>query len=212
VSLEVGTNDLVKRHEIQYLYLFAHLIDRKYPMGLLDIFKKKEKEPDYDVTNLKIEDLSMGFILEYDMQSWQVKEEYEYDWGGHNFSKEYLLDSGTEKIFLSVENKGELYITVTKDIKIRKLRSDIIDYTVKEKSPPKELIFEGVQYHLHTDSAGFCQDKTKGSEDSEELIAWEYFDDEEALVIGITQWGEREFDAVAGKVIEEFEISNIIPA
>lgn len=181
-------------------------------MGLLDIFKKKKKEPDYDVTNLSVNDLTMGFILEYDMQTWQIKEEYEYDWGGHNFSKEYLLDSGTEKLFLSVENKGDLNLSVSKDVKIRNLRSDIIDYIVKEKTPPKELTYEGVQYYLHTDNAGYCQDKTKDSEEWEELIAWEYYDDDEALLIGITQWGEREFDAVAGKVIEEFEISNIIPA
>ena len=41
-------------------------------MGLLDIFKKKEKAPDYDVTDLKIEDLSMGFILELVFSIWVI--------------------------------------------------------------------------------------------------------------------------------------------
>lgn len=181
-------------------------------MGLLDIFKKKEKEPDYDVTNLSVKDLRLGFILEYDLKNWQIKEEYEYDWGANNFSKEYLLDSGTEKVYLGVENKGDIFLTITNDIKIRDLGGDIIDRTVKDKSPPKELIYEGVRYYLHTDNAGYFNDITKGGDDWEELISWEYFDDAEELIIGITQWGERDFDAVAGKVVKEFEISNIIPA
>jgi hypothetical protein len=180
-------------------------------MGLFDIFKKKE-EPSYDVTNLTVEDLAMKFILEYDMQSWQIKEEYEYDWGGHNFSKEYLLDNGTEKVYLGVENKGELQLSISKSIKIRDLGSDIIDRTVKDKTPPSQIAYEGKNYYLHTDCAGHCNDKTKGKDEWEALLSWEYYDDEEEQFIGITQWGEREFDAVAGKTIKEFEISNIIPA
>ncbi|MFY0626042.1 MAG: DUF4178 domain-containing protein [Reichenbachiella sp.] len=179
-------------------------------MGLLDIFKKKE-EPTYDVTNLTVEDLKMGFILEYDLNTWEVKEEYEYDWGNHNFSKEYLINNGSESLFLSVENKGDVFLTATKKIKIRELGSDIIDRTVADKTPPKEIKYNDVNYYLHSDVAGFCNDLSKKKEDWEELMAWEYYDDDEELVIGITQWGEREFDAVAGKVVKAFEVSNIIP-
>lgn len=181
-------------------------------MGLFNFLKKKEKEPDYDVMNLSVEDLSMGFILEYDMETWRVKEEYEYDWGSNSFSKEYLLDNGTERIYLSVENKGDLFLTVTKKIKIRDLGSDIIDRTVKDKAPPKELKFDNVRYYLHSDNAGYFNDKTNKSDDWEELMSWEYFDDEEEKVVSLTQWGEREFEAVAGKVVQPFQFSNIIPA
>ncbi|MGL1885261.1 MAG: DUF4178 domain-containing protein [Reichenbachiella sp.] len=180
-------------------------------MGLLDIFKKKKEEPDYDVTNLSVEDLAMGFIIDYDMSTWRVKEEYQYDWGSDNFSKEYLLDDGTKRIYLEVENKGEISILVTEKIKIRDLGSDIIDRTVKDETPPKEVSYDGVKYYLHTDCAGHFNDKTKKSKEWEELLSWQYFDDTEEKVIGITQWGEREFDAVVGKVVQPFEISNIIP-
>lgn len=181
-------------------------------MGLLDIFKKKQEEPDYDVTNLSVEDLAMGFILDYDMSTWRVKEEYEYDWGSDNFSKEYLLDDGVKSINLEVENQGDISILATEKIKIRDLGSDIIDRTIENKTPPKELIYDGVRYYLDSDCAGYFNDKTKKSKEWQELISWQYYDDEEEKVIGITQWGEREFEAVAGKVVQLFEISNIIPA
>ena len=69
-------------------------------MGIFDLFKKKEKAPKYDVTNLKVTDLDQGFIFDYDMKSWVVKEVYEYDWGSNNFSHEYKVDSGDEVAFL----------------------------------------------------------------------------------------------------------------
>ena len=180
-------------------------------MGLFDFFKKKEKQPDYDVTNLKVTDLDHGFILDYDMKSWEVKEVYQYDWGSNNFSHEYMLDSGEDVIYLGVEDQGELWITAMKNIKIRKLGDDIIDKTIKKERPPKKLEYEGISYHLHTDSAGYFNDKTKGTDDWEELISWDYYDDEETHILSITQWGERDFEASVGKVVKEYEISNIIP-
>ncbi len=179
-------------------------------MGLFDFLKKKET-PKYDVTNLSIKDLDQGFIFDYDMKSWVVKEVYQYDWGNNNISKEFLIDSGEEVGFLGIEDKGEPWITFTKTIKIRDLGTDIIDRTVEAKSPPKILVYQAKEYHLHNDSAGYFNDITKGTDDWEELIAWELYDDNEENLIGITQWGEREFDAVAGVVVKEFQISNIIP-
>ncbi|TRX50663.1 DUF4178 domain-containing protein [Fulvivirga sp. M361] len=180
-------------------------------MGLFDFLKKKEKEPEYDVTNLSVKDLDQGFILEYDMKSWEIKEVYEYDWGGNNISREYMMDAGDEVIYLGVEDEGELFITAMKNIKIRKLGDDIIDKTIKKERPPKKLEYEGIKYHLHTDNAGYFNDKTKGTDDWEELVSWDYYDDEEVHILSITQWGERDFEASVGKVVKAYQISNIIP-
>ena len=180
-------------------------------MGIFDFFKKKEKKPEYDVTNLKVTDLNQGFIFDYNMKSWQVKEVYQYDWGSHNFSKEYKIDAGDDVMFLEVEDGAELSLTLMKPIKIQKLGNDIIDKTIKKERPPKKLMLDGTEYHLDTDVAGYFNDITKGSGDWEELISWVYYDDTDKI-LSITQWGEREFEAAAGKLIKPYEISNIIPA
>ncbi|MEO1099612.1 MAG: hypothetical protein AAFX57_17950, partial [Bacteroidota bacterium] len=73
-------------------------------MGLFDFFKKKEKEPEYDVTNLKVSDLDHGFILEYDLKTWEVKEVYEYDWGNNNFSQEYMFHSEVNDFIPGVQH------------------------------------------------------------------------------------------------------------
>ena len=107
-------------------------------MGIFDLFKKKEKAPKYDVTDLKVTDLDQGFIFDYNMKSWQVKEVYQYDWGKNNFSKEYKIDSGDEVMFLEVEAGAELSLNVSKSIKIRQLGDDIIDKTIKKERPSKK--------------------------------------------------------------------------
>ncbi|RLD43759.1 MAG: DUF4178 domain-containing protein, partial [Bacteroidetes bacterium] len=38
-----------------------------------------------------------------------------------------------------------------------------------------------------------------------------YYDEKEELYICIEQWDEKEFEASAGIIIKEFEISNILP-
>ena len=181
-------------------------------MGIFDIFSKKEKKPDYDVTNLSVKDLRQGFILDYDMKSWVVKEEYEYDWGNSNFSKEYMLDSGDEVVYLGVEDKGENFLTVMKPVKVRKLGEHVSDEVIKNESPPKSLVYENETYHLESDSAGYFHDITKGTDDWEELMSWELLTDDGTKIVSITQWDEKSVDAFAGVVVKDFEISNIIPA
>ncbi|MEM9338692.1 MAG: DUF4178 domain-containing protein [Bacteroidota bacterium] len=174
-------------------------------------FLKKKKEPSYDVTNLSLNDLDFGFIVDYDMKSWVVKEVYEYDWGSNNFSKEYKIDSGDEVAFLSIEDDGELFITLTKAIKIRQIDEDISDTIVETKKAPKKIHYEGVKYFLDSDSAGYFRDCSKETKDWEELISWEYYDENEEKIISITQWDERTFDASAGIVLKPYQFSNIIP-
>ena len=68
-------------------------------MGFLDIFKKKnqeEQQPHYDPTNIKVIDIRKGWLFDYDYKTWEVMEEFEYDWSDNIFTYEYKIQSGTE--------------------------------------------------------------------------------------------------------------------
>ncbi len=178
-------------------------------MGLFDFFKKKTE--DYDPTNLSVRDLDVGFVFDYNLKTWVVKEAYAYDWGDNNFSNEFKIDSGDEQAFLSVEEDNELILSLTKPIKIHKIDEDVADEIEKTDKAPRKIRYEGEKFYLDSDSAGYFHDKSKGDDDWEEMIEWEYFNDEEDKVISIIQWDERTFEAAFGKVLKEFEISNILP-
>jgi len=180
-------------------------------MGIFDIFKKKKEEPSYDPNNITVLDLDFDFILEYDLKSWKVEEVYEYDWGNNNFTKEYKINSGDDVAYLHVADDNGIKITLTKEIKIRKLDEDLVDTIVKTEKALSKLHWEGDKYFLDSDTAGYFRDCGKDTNDWEELISFEYYTDDESKIISITQWDERNFDAFAGVTVKEFEISNIIP-
>ncbi|MEP1096692.1 MAG: DUF4178 domain-containing protein [Cyclobacteriaceae bacterium] len=172
---------------------------------------KKKKEPEYDVTNLSIKDLETGFIFDYDMKSWVVEESYEYDWGNNNFSREYKVNSGDEVAFLNVEDDGELNLSMVKAIKIRAVEEDLMDEIVKKKTPPKQIHYQKELYFLENDAAGYFRDSAKKTEDWEELLTWEYYNEEEDKLVCITQWDDHNIDASAGLVLNEHQVSEIIP-
>ena len=178
---------------------------------MFDFFKKK-KAPAYDVTNLSLKDLNVGFIFDYDMKSWVVKEVYKYDWGNNNFTSEYKVDSGDEVAFLHIADEGELEISLSKSIRLSKIDEAIADEIEKNEKPPRKIHFNEKLYFLEEDAAGYFRDLSKDTEDWEELISWEYLNDEATNVLSITQWDIRNIEASAGLILKEYQFSNIIPS
>lgn len=172
---------------------------------------KKKKEPAYDVTNLTVLDLNIGFIFDYDMKSWVVEEAYEYDWGGNHFSKEYKVNCGEDVAFLSVEDDGEINMSLVRSIKLRAIEEDIMGEVGKNKKPPRTIHYEKESYYLENDSAGYFKDTAKKTDEWDELIAWEYYNESEDKIISITQWDEYTIDAAAGVVVASHQVSDIIP-
>ena len=178
-------------------------------MGVLDFFKKKE-EPKYDATNIKVTDIALGFVFDYDLSSWIVEEVYEYDWGDNNFTQEFKIHDGVQTLYLSVEADDELKVSISKKVKIRAIDEDLPEYIKEHKKAPKKLNYEGATYYFEEECPGFFKKKTDSEESWAEFIAWDY-EDENGNILCIEQWSETGFEASAGKVIKTFEISNILP-
>lgn len=179
-------------------------------MGLFDRFKKK-KEPDYDPLNITVEHLKKGFILEYDLKTWEVTAEYTYDWGDNCFSKEFQIKSGNDVLYLSIEKDDELELTLTRKIKIRELEANIPEHIAQYEKPPKNIAYNGETYLLDGESPGYFHDEDDKKDTWIEFISWDYYNKAETAYLCVEQWGENEFEAAEGKLIKPFEISNILP-
>ncbi len=177
-------------------------------MGLFDVFKKKK--PHYDATNITVKDLNLGFVFEYDLDNWEVIACYEYDWGNNFFTQEYKISNGTKTLYLSVEDDDELELTLMSKIKVRQLGAKVQQQLMEEQKAPNSFEYEGRSYFLDEESAGFFNDVAAGDE-WVEFVSWTYEDEMGDLLITIEQWDEHEFAASAGKYIDAYEISNILP-
>ncbi len=178
-------------------------------MGVFDIFKKKEA-PSYDATNLQIQDLKLGYMFDYDLSSWIIEAEYEYDWGDDCFSKEYKINNGSETKYMAVEDDDELIVTITSKLKLHAIDEDLKSYILEHDTPPKKIKYQDRKYFLEEECPGYFRDLGKGDTEWTELISWDYEDDTD-YVICIEQWGAQRFEASEGKCIKAFEITNILP-
>jgi len=180
-------------------------------MGLFDFFSKKDKTPSYDPTNLKITDLNKGFVFEYDLKNWLVEEAYEYDWGDDYSSREFKISDGSGEWFLSVENDDELFLSISQKIKIRSIDAKLPEIIDKNERPPGKIVYNGIEFFLDEESAGYFRNIANPDSEGEQVITWEYYDKDEKFVLSLEQWGEFDFEASFGKVINEIEISGILP-
>lgn len=185
-------------------------------MGLFGFGKKKKEEESYNPLDLKVTDLKEGFLFDFDMESWIVKEAYEYEWGNNFYSKEYKVDNGTQKMFLSVSEEDELEIVMSEKIKVSRIDEDVVDEIKDRERPPKTIHYKGQKFYRESAEEGYFRELKEGvdreSADWDRLISWEYYDEEEESVLTIEQWGDDEFEASLGVCVKEFQISNIIPS
>jgi Domain of unknown function (DUF4178) len=181
---------------------------------MFDFFKKKKKEeptePHYNPTDIRLTDLRKGFMLEYDLQTWQAEEEFEYDWGNNVFSYEFKLVNGRDIRYLSLEEDRETLCTLLQPLRFIKLGLGVEKELLDTGKPPRSIIYEGKTYYRERECPGFF--RNIDNEEWAEFIAWEYADDSGKFVLEIEQWNESEFEAWIGEIVPERSFSNILPS
>ncbi|MEN7550887.1 DUF4178 domain-containing protein [Rapidithrix thailandica] len=171
--------------------------------------EKKEEGPHYDPTNIRLTDLRKGFVVDYNLKTWEVAEEYEYDWGDNYFSYEFKLVSSDETIFLSLDEDDELEIQVLKKINFGRLDEGVEESLINKGKPPRKIEYEGKTYYRESERPGYF--RNTDNENWSEFITWDYYDDSEKYALNIEQWGEDEFEASVGVLEEPEQFSNILP-
>ncbi|WP_421750346.1 DUF4178 domain-containing protein [Croceimicrobium sp.] len=169
---------------------------------------KKEDPKPFSRTPL---DLDLGYIFEYDMQSWEVMAVYEYDWGDEDFSKEFKVSDGQNTYYLSVEDDDEIEMTWSKKIPLRSIEGPIAQQIEEDERPPETIVYESRTYYLDEESAGYFHEKGSDENAWAEFMVWDYYDKKEEYQLSIEQWGPRSFEASHGKVLKSYEISDILP-
>jgi Domain of unknown function (DUF4178) len=175
--------------------------------------KKKDGQEDenkykYDPTNVRLNQLRLGSFFEYDLKTWEVKAAYEYDWGNDNFADEFQIQEGKTTLFLYVEEDGDLYCTFNQKINVHELPEDVVDTAIQKGSPPMRIQYENETYYRQSENVGYqrSQNQTEWSE----LVSWSYATKGEDKLMTIEQWGEEDFNASIGWVVNEYEFSNIV--
>lgn len=178
-------------------------------MALKDFFKKKE-EPALDpLKDLTLSRLKVGYILDYDLKTWEVTAYNRYDFGGGCEAHEWEIRSGGESLFLELSVDDEEEYSISKQISVRAIDGDIKGQINKNSKGPETITFENKKYFLDESGTGNFYKNGKGN--GEKYKYWDYIDEEDENFVSIEQWDEDEFEASAGYYAEEYQFTNILP-
>lgn len=179
-------------------------------MGILDFFKKNKDKDMLSVTDLTLSDLEKGYMVDYDLKTWEVMAHNWYDWGGRDITHEWQLKGIDEVVYLERESDDTDDWSLNRKLPFAQLGPEVKKHLIETGDPPDEIVFEGVTYYLEETAGGhFYKD---GQSPGKEMLRWSYEDDTEERYLGIEQWGEQDFDASIGQPVEEYQFTNILPS
>ena len=168
----------------------------------------REKELEIDpLADLVLAKLKVGYLVDYDMQTWRVTAYSRYDFDGYEV-EEWELEAGREKRYLELEHEEDGW-SLTRKIPIGAVAGDVRREIQEHEDPPATVTFEGTEYYLEESLAGYMYENGDG--EGQPLIRWEYLDSEESGFLSIEQWGENQFAVAVGGAVEDYQFSNILP-
>jgi hypothetical protein len=179
-------------------------------MGWKDFFSfGKKKEESIDPLKIELKDLKKGWMVDYDMTTWEVKAHHRYDWGSGSFTDEWELHSSDKIMFLHHDPEDGGEFTLSYKIPIGKIEGNVKEHFKTHEDGPGQIVYEGTTYYLDDDGGGLFLENGQGPE--QEFIYWDYEDEKEERFVTIEQWGENEFEAYAGIWVEDYNFENILP-
>ena len=176
-------------------------------MGLKDLFKKQEDEFD-PLKDLELSKLRIGYYLDFDLKTWEVTAQCQYDYGDGYVTDEWELTTGREKWYLERAEDDEVEWTFSKKLPIGAIEGDVRQHIIDNEDPPEQIVCKGKTYYLDESGTGKMRKKGAGVK---EFIYWDFIDEKDEHFLTIEQWGETEFEAADGYYVEEYQFTNILP-
>lgn len=184
-------------------------------MNLRDLFKKQPDEPSLDpLRDLVLDKLRVGYLVDYDLKTWQVTAHNTYDFDGKTV-REWELTTDRDVRYLERSEDDEEVWTLATKIPVGRLGDAVRDRLYAQQEPPGEISYEGRSYYLYADAAGYFQEGGRG--ERQPMLAWEYSNagdteaDADTLFLTVEQWGERELEASTSVRVQSYEFTNILP-
>jgi hypothetical protein len=181
-------------------------------MGIFDIFKgKAPKEQGPDVTSgLTLAKLQPGWMVDYDLKTWEVRSHHTYDWSEGDLTHEWQLVAGDSVLYLELEHDDVDDWSLNSLIDFSSLGQEVKPAIQQNGDPPETINLDGITYYMEEMAGGQFLKNTQGP--GQNLLRWSYEDENGEKYLTIEQWGENEFQAYLGIPAQEYQFTNILPA
>jgi hypothetical protein len=166
----------------------------------------KERNP----TELNIKDLEVGAFLDYELVTWEIVYQTQYDWDRKITEIQFQLSDHKGKSMLLFVQTHEKYPITWSESKVS--YRDLETYKLRDilYSPPTQLTFKDQLLFRKSVEIGkkFIPNEREGLA----VRQWHYISADEKQSLRILQYEDKGWAAFLGKKIEEFEFENILPS
>lgn len=170
-----------------------------------NLFKKKEDEAPINI-NQTVHDLKKGYLLDYNLESWEVLAAYTYRYKEYS-SKEYKIRSSAETRFLNVSDSNSLLLSLSKEENINNVYPPLRS-SVAQGQPITRFTWKGETFSLKESSQGQWADDAVN--DWAIFSGWEYVNLDNTKFVYVSKWEDNSIECYVGDYLKEHQISNIL--
>jgi hypothetical protein len=171
-----------------------------------NLFKTKKEEEQPIKIDYNVHDLKKGYLLDYNLESWEVLAAYTYRYKGYS-SKEYKIRSSSETLFLNVSDSNSLLLGLSREANINNIDSGLRS-SVAMGQPPTRITWDGDTYNLKESAKGEFADDARS--DWASFSSWEYVDAANKKFVYVSKWEDDSIECYVGDYLKEHEISSIL--
>lgn len=174
--------------------------------------KPRALDLELDPMNLEIENLKTGYLVDYGLKTWEVKNERQYDWESGMVEREFFLKNEQARQFLSVWFQHGMWNTqLGEEINLQSIREDLDKEILRTQNPPNVLHYGDFKFYREDFREGFLFDKSDRNLRGNKLLAWDYFDQTRQKTLRIEQSGRRKFRAKIGFMVDKEQFTEVLP-
>ncbi len=167
---------------------------------------------EYDPSNISVENIKTGYIIDFDIKSWEVSNEWQYDWDNGNTEKEFKLSSNNDFMFVLLTKEARQFgVKVGKPINIYSIDENIETEIQTKGRPYNVLLFEGITYYRESQTEGICYNMGDTSAQGVRVKAWDYYDTNRENHLRISERGRGEFRVLKARSASPYEFTDILP-
>ncbi len=173
--------------------------------------QSREYSAHYDPSNLSLENLGLGFLLDYDLKTWRVTRHLQYDWLNGSTGLEFRITHDTQSLYLYVIREGShLNTTICMNINIHAVNEQLETDILNSRRPASILPFKGNTYYRENMVEGYVFDKS-GNSPGKNVLAWEYHDVERTHYLRVEANSMKQVKAMAGRIVSPYQFTEILP-
>ena len=159
------------------------------------------------LSNLTLDRLREGYMVDYEMRTWEVTQHARYDYDGWP-ADEWTLENDDDILFLEYEEDDGDVFYLSDPVSVAEVSTDggpLREVLRDQGEPPGTITYNGTPYTL--DEEGPATRSISGRRN--ELYYWSFASGDD--FVALERFGDSDWNAYAGREVEPYEFDNILP-